>query len=126
MLREEVDSTVRNWAMWCHLAAFAGILQLPIPFGNILGPAIIWLFKSKSHPYLDEQGREAINFQITMTLGYIIAGVLVLVYIGLLLGPALVIFNIYCVINAAMKARDGYHYKYPFSLKLLHDPEDDL
>jgi hypothetical protein len=126
MLREEVDSSIKKWAVISHLSAFAGILIiLPVPFGNIIAPAIIWVLKGSTHPYLDEQARESINFQISMTLYCIIAGVLSLLWIGFPILIGLVLFNIFCIVKATMSARDGYHYKYPISLRLMHDLDED-
>jgi hypothetical protein len=56
----------RNWAMGCHLAALA--LYIGIPFGNIFGPLIIWLIKKDEIPLVDEQGKESLNFQISLIL----------------------------------------------------------
>jgi uncharacterized Tic20 family protein len=49
------------WAMFCHIAAFAFFI---FPFGNILGPLVIWLIKKETYPFVDEQGKESLNFQI--------------------------------------------------------------
>ena len=54
-----VSSDEKTMAMFCHLAAFAGVV---IPFGNIIGPLVVWLIKKDSSPYIDYHGREALNF----------------------------------------------------------------
>ena len=77
MLTEKQSHT---WAMLCHLGALAGLVG--IPAGNILGPLIIWLIQKDKHPFVDEQGKEAVNFQISMTIYMIVAAVTIVVGIG--------------------------------------------
>ena len=55
---------VKAWAMWSHLSALGGLV---FPFGNILGPLIIWLSKREEIPEVDVNAKEAMNFQITMS-----------------------------------------------------------
>ena len=81
----------RTWAMLCHLSTFAKYLA--IPFGNIIGPLILWLLKKDQHPLVDDQGKEAMNFQITITLLYAVAFVLSFVLIGLLLLLPIALFD---------------------------------
>jgi uncharacterized Tic20 family protein len=106
----------RMWAMLCHVVAFAGFL---IPFGNIIGPLVIWLLKKEEMPLVNDQGKESINFQITITIGYIISAVLFLVVIGLFLLLALMVCNIIFIIIAAIKANAGVAYRYPWALRLI-------
>jgi hypothetical protein len=61
----ESNSEERNWAMTCHLASFAGYV---LPLGNIIGPLVAWLMKRDEFPLVDDQGKEALNFQISMTI----------------------------------------------------------
>ncbi len=106
----------RNWGMLCHLSAFAGYI---IPFGNIIGPLIIWLAKNEQYPSVDAQGREAINFQISMSIYCILAAVLMILLIGFILLPLLMILNVIFIVVAALKARDGIVYRYPVSIRFL-------
>ncbi|MEW6113824.1 MAG: DUF4870 domain-containing protein, partial [Thermodesulfobacteriota bacterium] len=55
-----------NWGMLCHLSALLGLVL--ISFGHILGPLVVWLFKKNDDPFIDEQGKESLNFQISMTI----------------------------------------------------------
>ena len=50
-----------NLGMIAHLLGFAGFL---IPFGNLLGPFVIWLIKGKESEFINDQAKEALNFQI--------------------------------------------------------------
>ncbi len=107
----------RTWAMLCHLSALVGLLGNGIGF--VLGPLFVWLLKRKEHPFVDEQGKESINFQITMFIAFIIAALLMFVFIGFLILPALIIVNIVLPIIGAIKANNGEHYRYPFSIRFL-------
>ena len=107
----------KTMAMLCHLLAFLGLIG--IPFGNILGPLVVWLLKKDSDPFIDDQGKEALNFQITMTIAAIISAFLTLVLIGFLLLLVIGIAWVVLIIIAALKAKDGEAYRYPFTLRLL-------
>ena len=106
----------RLWAMFAHLAALAGYV---IPLGNIVGPLVVWLIKKEEMPFVDEQGKESLNFQITMMIAAIVSALLMLVLIGFLLLFAVAIFDIVMVIIASIKANDGEHYQYPLTLRLI-------
>lgn len=106
----------RMWAMWCHLSALAGIV---IPFGNIIVPVVIWMMKRDQDPYIDDQGRESVNFQISLLIYCVIAGILIFVVVGLLLLPIITIFGLVFVIIAAVRANEGTGYRYPLTIRLL-------
>jgi uncharacterized protein len=97
-------------AMLSHLLAI---------FTGFLGPLIIWLIKKDQSPFVDDQGKEALNFQITMLIGFVIGGLTTCIFIGLFIVPALVVLNIVLCIMAAMKANNGIAYRYPFALRLI-------
>ena len=107
----------RNWALFAHLSAFAGCL---IPFGSILGPLIIWLVKQDQMPFVNDQGAEALNFQITMAIAMVVSAILILILIGLVLIWSVVVFDVVFIIIAAVKASNGEHYRYPISLRLIN------
>lgn len=111
-----VSSDERTMAMLCHLAAFAGVV---IPFGNIIGPLVVWLIKKDSSPYIDYHGKESLNFQIAFTIYMLIAALLVMVLIGLILLPVVGIAGLVLMIIAAIKAKDGEEYRYPYIFRLL-------
>lgn len=106
----------RQWAMFSHLAAFFGFI---IPFGSILGPLVIWLIKKDTMPFVSDQGKEALNFNITVAIAVLVSWVLVFILIGFLLLPAVVIFWIVFVIIATVKANEGVAYRYPLTLRLV-------
>ncbi len=128
----------RTWGMLCHLSVFSGFV---IPFGNIFGPLTVWLMKRDSIPEVMEQGKEAMNFQISMLLYSLI---LVVVFIAALLGfaaevesdtaglkPLLATFGwlfgfiviglleLVCVIIATVRASRGETFHYPLSIRFI-------
>lgn len=106
----------RMWGMLCHLTVFSGFI---IPFGNILAPLVIWLIKKDEMPFVDDQGKESINFQLTMLIAFIISAILTMVFIGFVLIPLLLIFEIVVLIIASIKANDGVRYRYPWAIRFL-------
>ena len=115
-IERQASKEERNWAMACHLASLAGFI---IPFGNILGPLNIWLVKKEEFPLVDDQGKEAVNFQITVFLMGLVGALLLLVLIGFLLLPALAVYWLVFSVIAAMRANEGESYRYPFTLRLI-------
>lgn len=98
-----------------QMAMIAHLLGIVTGF---VGALIIYLV-SKEKAFVLEQSREALNFQITMLIAWIAAGVLSFVGIGIILYPLISIVNIiYCII-AGMAANKGEHYKYPFAIRLV-------
>jgi len=110
------ESQERTWGMLCHLSALAGFI---IPFGNIIGPLVIWLIKKDESPFVDDQGKESLNFQISITIYCLIAAVLILVIIGIFLLIGLGIFAIVMIIIAAVKANNGEKFRYPLTIRFV-------
>jgi uncharacterized Tic20 family protein len=106
----------RNWAMLCHVATLAGFV---IPLGNIIGPLVIWLLKKDEYPLVNDQGKEAINFQISILIYLIVSAVLVLAVVGIVLVPAVLIFDIVSTIIAIMKANEGIAYRYRLTIRMI-------
>lgn len=112
----ETNKDARLWGMLCHLSVLAGYV---IPVGHIIGPLVIWLIKKNEIPFVDEQGKESLNFQITVTLAFIVCIPLIFVLIGIPLLIAVGIADLVLVIIAAVKTNNGEHYRYPFALRLI-------
>ncbi|HDZ88458.1 MAG TPA: DUF4870 domain-containing protein, partial [Nitrospirae bacterium] len=89
------------------------------PLANIIVPLILWLTKKDEYPLVDDQGKEAINFQISMTLYYIISSILILAFIGVLMLIGLSVFNLIVVIIASVKANKGEKYRYPLCIRFV-------
>jgi uncharacterized Tic20 family protein len=106
----------RTWAMLCHFSTYIGFI---FPFGNIIVPLIIWLSKREDLPLVENQGREVLNFQISMTIYFIISGIICIILIGIPILIGLIIFDFIITIVAAISANDGKYYRYPINLKLI-------
>ena len=107
----------RTWGMLAHLAALAGLI-VPL-VGNVLGPLVVSIARSDQSAFVDAHAREALNFNISVTLAALVCTVLMLVFIGFLLGSALFIAWLVMTLIAAIKASEGALYRYPISLRLL-------
>ncbi len=114
---KESNKDARMWGMFCHLAAFAGIV-VPV-IGCIVGPLIVWQIKKEEFPFVDNQGKEAVNFQISILIYGIVAGLLCFACVGFFLLPAVYIFNLVFVLIAAVKANDGECYRYPLTIRFI-------
>ena len=111
------DKQTCTWGMACHLAALAKYIG--IPFGNIAGPLIIWFIKRGESPFVDEHGKESLNFQISLTIYGIIAAIFWFVPMGYLLAIALVVADIVLIIKATAAANRGEAYRYPFTIRFI-------
>ena len=109
------DPNDRMWAMFCHL----GTLATWFPFANIILPLIIWSVKKEKSELVNDQGKEALNFQITMMIGYAICVPLIFVLIGVPAMVALGIYHIVFSIVAAINSNEGRAYRYPYTLRLV-------
>ena len=151
----EIDQEARKWGMWCHLSAIVawipqillvGVgIPLPIPLLSIILPLIIWLTNKQKHSFIDAQGKESLNFQISLLIYSIIACIIAVflffttcgamynqnanqlmvnllfiatILMGILL-LLIVIFQIFLVIFASVKAYKGQLYRYPFTIRFL-------
>jgi uncharacterized Tic20 family protein len=85
----------------------------------VIGPLVVWLVKRDQSAFVADQGKEALNFNISVLLAALVCGVLVFILIGILLGVALFIFWLAMTIVAAIKASEGARYRYPFTLRLV-------
>jgi uncharacterized Tic20 family protein len=124
----ETSREERNWAMAAHLCGLLWILGsgtlIFLPFGGlvlltILGPLIIWLSKGQSMPFVAEQAKESLNFQITVLLLGLAFAVLAIVLIGFVFLWILGIVNLVLVVIAAIQVSEGKPYRYPFALRLV-------
>jgi uncharacterized protein len=100
----------KNMCVLAHLLAI---------FTGFIAPLIIWLLKKDTSPVVGQHAVEVLNFEITIAIAGVCSGLLVFVFIGFLLLPAIMIFNVVNLIMGAMAAKDGRLRPYPFSLHLL-------
>ncbi len=114
----EVDMRdVRRWAMFCHLGALVGLLGNGVGF--LIVPLIVWLIKKDDHPFINEQGKESVNFQITMFLALFVGALLTLVLIGFVILFATMIMMTVLPVVAAIKASNGESYRYPLTIRFI-------
>jgi len=90
-----------------------------IPFGNIIGPLVLWAIKKDETPSVNEHGKESVNFQISMTIYTIVAALSTFILIGFVLLPAVIVLNIVLVIIAGVKAANGEFYRYPLTIRFV-------
>ena len=114
----------RQLAMFTHLSALLGGL-LTSGMGAFIGPLIIWLIKKDSMPFVDDQGKEALNFNITVAIIAVIGVVFTFITFGvgvLLTVPLLIAVGVAWIvlsIIACIKASEGIRYRYPLTLRLI-------
>jgi len=121
IIDHEASSSERTYALMTHLSPLFGYFALVghIPGLSILFPLILWQVRKKDSPFLDDHGREAVNFQISVGILGLAAWSLVLCGIGFVLVPPLFVFSVTCVVMAALAARRGEFYRYPCCIRLL-------
>src|SRR5438309_347332 len=110
-------SQTRTWCILCHDRALLGFF---VPGAvHILAPLIVWLIKKDESAEVNEHGKEALNFQISMLIYSIISGILCLILIGFALLAILHLLNVVLVIIASIKASEGKLYRYPITIRLI-------
>ncbi len=107
---KEVSKDARMWAMLCHLLAI---------FTSFIAPLIIWLVKKDEDPFIDNQGKEALNFQITVAIAMVVSWLLTAICIGIFLLFAVCVANLVFCIMGTVKANSGVAYRYPVSIRFI-------
>ena len=110
------DQNAKTNGMLCHLLALAGFI---IPFGNLIGPIVIWQMKKAEHPFIDDQGKESVNFQILMSILLIVSALLICVVVGFFILPVVGLVSLIFSIIAGIKANGGEAYRYPFNIRFI-------
>ena len=122
-----VPAEERQWAMFAHLSALLGGLVTSAfgGWGFFLGPLVIWLMKKDTMPFVADQAKEALNFNITVSAVMVVLVILGLVTLGigfLLTGPLMMLIGLAAlvlIVIAAIKANDGIAYRYPLTVRLV-------
>ncbi len=109
----EATESERQYAMFIHIAHFASVL-LPVVL-----PLVLWLVKRDESDFIDDHGREAVNFEITMLIYSITAGVLLMCAVGAFLLPVVFVLWIIGIIMGSVAASRGKYYRYPMCLRLI-------
>ncbi len=112
----ELSEPERNWAMLCHLSAFAGYF---FPFGGVIGPLICWLSRKDESQWVNQNGKASLNFQLSILLYMILAAPLSIIIIGIPIIIFLGVLEIICIIIASIRASKGEEYRYPISIPFI-------
>jgi uncharacterized Tic20 family protein len=118
-------SQARDIVIWMHLSALVGLLGVPSP----LGPLVIWLAKRESHPFVDAQGKEALNFNLSALLYIVVLFAFGFIFTLITLGFGALLFVpafiaamaawVVLVIVAAVKASKGELFRYPLTIRFV-------
>ena len=123
-----ISAEEKQWAMFAHLSALAGGILTSGWAGSIgcfIGPLIIWMVKKDTMPFVDDQAKEALNFNISVALVFLALFLLSVLTlgIGLIIAiPAWIIIGIAWLvftIIAGIKAHEGVAYRYPLTMRLI-------
>ncbi len=107
----DIPANDRNIAVLTHLGGI---------FFSFLPGLLVWLLKKDDNAYVGEQAREALNFQISLLIAYMVSYALMIVLIGFLLLALVWLASLVLCIVAAVQASKGEHYRYPFTLRLIN------
>jgi uncharacterized protein len=145
-MQVELPAQERNWAMAAHLSALVAIAGLP--FGHILGPLIVYLVKGHESEFVGEHARASLNYQITVSIFFIVA---IIVALGITFGVLIpmsassadststsggisfavlwaafglavllvLLASLVFIVMGTVAASEGRHYSYPFAIRFL-------
>lgn len=123
--RDVPDAEARKWAMLCHLGGLLGLF-VPVMPANVVIPFIVWHAKRNEHPYIDVQGREAVNFQVSMAILWFAAVAVIFLLKFIVIGKLLfwmpgliVIAQLGGTVVGAIRAYDGERFRYPLILRFV-------
>lgn len=124
---DQISREACTWAMFCHLAGLVGFSPILPCIGSLIAPFVIWQLKADEFPFVAEQGRRAVNFQLSMLLYAGIGTFVCLIsFIGIPLIPAVFCIvgfvDLILVLMAAARAKRGEHYRYPLTIRFFKNP----
>src|SRR4051812_46196938 len=99
----------RQWASFAHLGGIIGFLP----------SLIIWLVFKDRGAFTNTEAKEALNFQITILIAYIVGSILSVIFVGFIITLAAWVVAIIFSILGFLKAKDGVAYRYPFAIRLI-------
>ncbi|HZL76786.1 MAG TPA: DUF4870 domain-containing protein [Bacteroidales bacterium] len=112
----QLSESERNWAMLCHLSGFASYF---FPFGGVIGPLICWLSRKDESAWVDENGKAAMNFNLSILLYCVLTIPLCLILVGFVIIGFLITLKIVCIIIASVRGSKGERFKYPFAIPFI-------
>lgn len=110
------DKDQRTWAALLQVSQLAGYV---LPLAGLAVPLAIWLIKKDTMPFVERQGKEVLNFQITLWIALLIAGFLCWILIGFVLLPILVLIGVIMPIVGAVRCSHGDDYRYPLIFRFV-------
>ena len=110
MNTESISQDEKTMALLAHLGGI---------FFGFIPALVIWLIKKDESAFVAEQAKEALNFQITVMIAFVISAILIFVVIGLFLIWVVMIGNLVLCIVAGVKANSGESYRYPMAIRLI-------
>ncbi len=110
------DKDERMWGMLCHLSALSGFI---IPFGNVIGPLIIYSMKKDEYAFVADQGKESLNFQISVLIYLMISVVAALLIVGIFFLMLVPLLSLILTVVASVRANDGEYYRYPLCIQII-------
>ncbi len=109
-----------TWASLCHFSALMGLVWWApiffshwIPVGHLIGPFVVWIIKKGSSPYVNANGKEALQFQLAITLYALILSVLPFEFLSTYSVTGLVVLSGFFAVKAGVHVSKGKHYRYP-------------
>jgi len=123
----DIGREARKWAMFCHLAGLVGLSPILPGVGGVVAPLVVWQLKADEFPFVAEQGRRAVNFQLSMLLYAAIGAAVCLVSVVAI--PLIPVFFLVAglvdmcfVLIAAVRVNRGEHYRYPLTIRFFKHP----
>lgn len=110
--------TERQWAAGCHLIGLCGVV-VPLPAAGLIGTLVLWLIKREDGAFIDSQGKEAVNFQISLLIYAVLCLFLVKIVIGFFMLGILVLFAFASVVIASIRASEGIPFRYPACIRFI-------
>lgn len=107
----------RTWGMLAHLS---GLIAMALGGLSFLGPLIVWLIKKDQSPFVADQAKEALNFQIAVFIAGLVAGLSAFVCVGFILLPIVIVGAIVYAVLAAIEANKGVYYRYQYTIRLIN------
>jgi uncharacterized Tic20 family protein len=104
----------RTYAMFEHLSGASFLLGLPV-----IPALVLWLIKREQSPFVDDHGKEALNFQISLLIYGLASSLLATACIGWPLLVATIVLGIIGIVQGAMAAHAGRYCRCPATIRLV-------
>lgn len=135
---DSTQSGDKTYALFNHLV---GLVSVSDGMGilSLVGAIIMWRIRAKDSPFLDDHGRESVNFQISLLLyligGALVGGLITAITLGIgaiVVVPLggigivfLIVLRLVGCIRGAIAANRGEYYRYPMCIRFIQGPADD-